>query len=149
MLTMLKNAILVILAATTILSLSSCSSPDTVGNSTDMKAVAGVEQTGSITFEPVDPRTASYDSELIKAIIEKWRESTPKPPRTGKVVVQFNLNRDGTISDIKTVMNNLGPMYGKACEQAIESVNLPPWPPEVVNVVKEASRKITFTFYYY
>ncbi|MGC3958815.1 MAG: hypothetical protein QM813_13020 [Verrucomicrobiota bacterium] len=69
--------------------------------------------------------------------------------RQGKVVVQFNLNYKGEITDIKVTENTVSEMLSLMCEKAIrDPAPFGEWTREMRLAVGEDSRRITFTFFY-
>ncbi len=74
----------------------------------------------------------AYDTALTNAITKKWekllsRRLLWKTP-AGKVIVQFHLNSDGSVSELKTPYNDVGAKLGRACEDAIkDSAPFGPW----------------------
>lgn len=94
-----------------------------------------------------------YDSAIVAAVEKNWHDmlSTKafKPNKTGKVVVRFQLNSDGTVSDIKILENQADALVGVACELAIKGcAPFDRWPLDMVRMVGQDYREITFTFYY-
>ena len=94
-----------------------------------------------------------YDSAIVEATEKRWYEILGKlkfkQDRHGKVVVQYHLHPDGTVSDIKTLKNNVGILLGYFCKCAIkECAPFAHWPPDMVRMVGRDYREITFTFYY-
>jgi hypothetical protein len=95
----------------------------------------------------------AYDDALVAAITQRWYDLLDSQQfaldRTGKVVLQFRLNYDGTVTDMKVAQNTVGDLLGYVCE---ESVNDPApfakWPSEMRFKLGD-SRDIQFTFYYY
>ena len=70
--------------------------------------------------------------------------------RTGKVMLQFHLNYDGTITDMSVLQNTVGDLLGYVCQKAIsDPAPFARWPTDMRQMVGENYREITFTFYYY
>ena len=95
-----------------------------------------------------------YDSALVQTVQNRWFDLLNSKPlwtdRKGKVVVQFHLHSDGTVSDLKILDNEVGDLHGYVCEKAIKSsAPFGPWPPDMVRMLNEDYRTITFTFNYY
>ena len=69
--------------------------------------------------------------------------------KTGKVVIDFKLHSDGTVSNLKITKNNENDFLTHVCVRAIqESAPFPKWPPEMV--IKIGNYKdVKFTFDYY
>jgi hypothetical protein len=96
----------------------------------------------------------AYDEAFIEAVQQHWYDLLDSQKfaqdRTGKVTVQFHLNYDGSITELKILDNNVGELLGYVCQEAIaEPAPFAAWPTEMRRMVGENFREITFTFYYY
>ena len=96
----------------------------------------------------------SYDNAIFHSIEQKWFDLLDSKQfrlnKTGKVVVRFHLNSDGTISDVKISENHVGELLGYACERAIKDcAPFGKWPPNMARIDEKDYREVTFTFYYY
>ena len=64
-----------------------------------------------------------YDERFVEAVTQNWYNLLYSQKfaldRTGKVVLQFRLNADGSISDMKVGENNVGPLLSYVCEKAV------------------------------
>jgi hypothetical protein len=94
-----------------------------------------------------------YDAALVEAITQRWYDLLDSQrfalDRTGKVVLQFRLNYDGTISDMKVAHNDVGDLLGYVCQEAInDPAPFAKWPADMRFKLGD-SRDIQFTFYYY
>ena len=95
-----------------------------------------------------------YDAEFVDAVTYRWYSLLDSQQfaldRTGRVRVQFHLNHDGSITDIKLLENTVGEVLGYVCQKAISDPQpYKPWTPEMRRLVGANYREITFTFYYY
>ncbi|MGH7950943.1 MAG: hypothetical protein ACREFE_03345 [Limisphaerales bacterium] len=95
-----------------------------------------------------------YDAALVEAVTQHWYDLLDSQrfamDRTGKVTLQFHLNYDGSISDVKVLENTVGDLLGYVCRDAItEPAPFAPWPEDMRRMVGKNYREITFTFYYY
>lgn len=95
----------------------------------------------------------SYDEAFIEAVQQRWYDLLDSGQfaldRTGKVVVRFRLNYDGTISDMRILQNTVGELLGHVCEDAIhDPAPYAAWTEDMRHTFG-LSREITFTFYYY
>jgi len=95
-----------------------------------------------------------YDSAVVEAIEKNWnkalKEHRFKTSSTGKVVVQFHLYPDGTVTDVKMMENHVTDQLGTICKTAVrESAPFAPWPSDMVKLVGRDYREINFTFNYY
>jgi outer membrane biosynthesis protein TonB len=95
----------------------------------------------------------AYDRAFIDAVSSRWYNLLDNLSydgyRQGKVVVQFNLNYKGEITDINVVEHTVSDMLALMCEKAVrDPAPFGEWSREMRLAVGEDSRRITFTFYY-
>jgi hypothetical protein len=95
-----------------------------------------------------------YDSKFIEAVTQRWYDLLDSRQfamdRSGKVTLQFHLNYDGSIVDMKVLGNTVGDVLGYVCQKAVtDPAPFAPWPGEMRRIIGENYREITFTFYYY
>ena len=70
-------------------------------------------------------------------------------PRTGKVVIEFRLNYDGRITDLKVTKTEVGEMLSLLCQEAIRKpAPFPRWPSDMWRAMGKNHREVMFTFYY-
>jgi hypothetical protein len=96
----------------------------------------------------------AYDAALVSAVTQRWYDLLDSQQfamdRNGKVMLQFHLNYDGTITDMKVVQNTVGELLSYVCEKAVsDPAPFAKWPSDMRQMVGENYREITFTFYYY
>ena len=64
-----------------------------------------------------------YDERFVEAVSQNWWNLLESQrfslDRTGKVVLIFRLNYDGTISNMRFAQNNVGDLLGYVCEKAV------------------------------
>ncbi len=120
-----------------------------------------MHQTGGaheVALEPsLDVRATpfgAYDEAFIDAVTERWYQLLDSQQfaldRTGKVMLSFHLNYDGTITDMVVLDNSVGELLGTLCQDAInDPAPYAPWPEDMRRMVGANYREITFTFYYY
>lgn len=64
-----------------------------------------------------------YDERFVEAVSQNWYNLLDSQKfsldRTGKVVLLFRLNDDGTISNMRFADNNVGDLLGYVCEKAV------------------------------
>jgi len=94
-----------------------------------------------------------YDAEFIAIVQQHWDDLLIKQnfarDRTGKVVVEFRLNFDGRISDMRVVENNVDDLLSYLCQRAIlDPAPFPKWPADMRRVIGADYRIVTFTFFY-
>ena len=94
-----------------------------------------------------------YDARFYEAVCQRWWDLLDSQQfardRTGKVALQFHLNYDGTISEMKVAQNDVGEVLGYVCQKAV----LDPAPferfPTDMRLKLGDHANIQFTFYYY
>jgi hypothetical protein len=95
-----------------------------------------------------------YDRAFIEAVQQRWSDLLDSQrfaqDRTGKVVVRFKLEYDGTVHDMEVLENTVGDLLGYVCQAAIsEAAPFGKWPDDMRRMIGANFREITFTFYYY
>ena len=95
----------------------------------------------------------AYDAAFIEAVSQRWYDLLDSMSydgyRTGRVVVQFNLNYDGRITEMKILENTVTETLALLCQKSVlDPSPFDKWPREMRLMVGEDYRKITFTFYY-
>jgi hypothetical protein len=119
-----------------------------------MKQEGGVRQRLEMTS--LDARATPfgrYDAEFIEVVQSRWYDLLDNLSydgyRRGKVVVQFHLNYDGRITDMKVVDNNVGELLGLLCQKAVlDPAPFEKWPGDMRRMADKDYREIRFTFYY-
>ena len=96
----------------------------------------------------------AYDAAFIEAVEQRWfallDNMSYNGYRRGKVLVQFHLNYNGSISDLKVVEENVGLELSLMCQKAISDPSpYDKWPREMRLMVDKDYREIQFVFYYY
>jgi hypothetical protein len=95
----------------------------------------------------------SYDAKIVYAVQERWykllEEQRFAGARTGKVVLQFHLNSDGTVSQMKLMENRVDLTLALICQSAIrDPAPFDAWPGDLRRLVGIDYREVMFTFYY-
>ena len=95
----------------------------------------------------------AYDAAFIEAVQQRWFDLLDNMSydgyRRGKVVVQFHLNFNGQIGDMKIIDENVGSALSLMCQKAIYDPSpYEKWPREMRLMVDKDYREIQFTFYY-
>lgn len=95
----------------------------------------------------------SYDAALIEAIQSRWYDLLDQISynnyRSGRVVVQFRLNYDGRITDMRIAETTVGDTLALLCQKAIlDPAPYEKWPQEMRQMADKDYRDISFTFYY-
>ena len=96
----------------------------------------------------------AYDRAIVEAISQRWYDLLDSQQfadsRTGKVTVDFHLNPDGSVTELKISGNSVGDLLGYVCQEAIQqAAPFAQWPSDMRRMVGANFREITFTFYYY
>lgn len=108
----------------------------------------------SASFDVKATPFGQYDSDFVDAVTYRWYSLLDSQQfaldRTGKVMLRFHLNYDGTITDMTVLENTVGDLLGYVCQKAInDPAPFKPWPEDMRRLVGANYREITFTFYYY
>jgi outer membrane biosynthesis protein TonB len=123
-----------------------------------MKEDGGVKRSHvSASLDAVGSPFGEYDERVVAAIQEHWYNLLDSQRFTqgtgGRVVVQFHLNRDGSISNMRVVQSDVGPILTDLCQAAItEPQPYGAWPDAMYRRIKTDSgldyREVNFTFFY-
>ena len=94
-----------------------------------------------------------YDAAFITAVESRWfallDQISYDSYRHGKVELEFHLNYDGRITDMKVVQTTVGEMLGLLCQKAVlDPAPYNRWPPDMRLMVDKDYREIRFTFFY-
>ncbi|HAM73513.1 MAG TPA: hypothetical protein DCM86_17915 [Verrucomicrobiales bacterium] len=118
-----------------------------------MKQDAGVRRAGKLSVDAKATPFGEYDAALIKAIQERWYyliDNSTLSPRSGKVVLEFNLLFDGRISDMKLTETEVGEALGYLCERAVTDPSpYPKWPLDMHRIIGGNVRPVKLTFFYF
>ena len=104
----------------------------------------------------LDVRASSfgaYDRAVIQAIEERWfqllEENAYTGERVGKVILDFKLKYDGSVSDMKVVETSVGEVLALLCLRAIKDPSVyEQWPSDMRLLYSSCFREVRFTFYY-
>jgi hypothetical protein len=119
-----------------------------------MKQDGGVRRHASIPSHDVKlTGFGEYDHALIEAITQRWYDLLDSQrfalDRSGKVVLQFRLHYDGTVTEMTVAQNDVGELLGYVCQEAVnDPAPFAKWPTDMRFKLGD-SRNIQFTFYYY
>ncbi len=119
-----------------------------------MKQDGGVARRANLSM--VDAKGTSfgaYDEAFIAAVSQRWYDLLDNIKydgyQPGKVVLQFHLNYDGRITEMKVAESTVGDMLSILCRKAVEDpAPFEKWPREMRLMVGRDMRPIQFTFYY-
>lgn len=95
----------------------------------------------------------AYAAKMVAAVQQHWYDLLDKHhyslERSGKVVLRFRLNQDGTITQMKVEDTNVGEFYTWLCQNAIQDPSpYDPWPRSVRLELGATYKEVTFTFFY-
>lgn len=95
----------------------------------------------------------NYDAAVIAAIQHRWysllENNEFARDRTGKVVLEFRLNHDGRITQMRVLENTVGEILSTICQRAVlDPSPFREWPAEMRRLVGNTYREVRFTFYY-
>jgi outer membrane biosynthesis protein TonB len=98
-----------------------------------------------------------YDELLIDAVTQHWYDLLDQnnfaDDRQGKVILQFHLHSDGSVTDLMLVGDTTddapGGLWAIVCEAAIEkTAPFAPWPIDMLHEIGSNFREVQFIFYY-
>ena len=95
---------------------------------------------------------SDYDRRFIEAVTQHWYDLLESQrftlDRTGKVVLRFRLNCDGSISDMRIADNSVGDLLGYVCQKAVmDNAPFERWPTNMRLELGDYC-DVQFTFYY-
>ena len=95
---------------------------------------------------------SDYDRRFIEAVSQHWYDLLESQrftlDRTGKVVLRFRLNCDGSISEMTIAENTVGDLLGYVCQKAVlDNAPFERWPSNMRLELGEYC-DVQFTFYY-
>jgi len=117
------------------------------------KLDAGAQQRPNASYDVKATGFGAYDRAFIDAVSSRWYDLLDSISydsyRSGRVVVQFNLNYDGRITEMKLLESTVTETLALLCQKAVlDPSPFDKWPREMRLMIGEDSRRITFTFYY-
>ncbi|MBI4662607.1 MAG: hypothetical protein HY735_27660 [Verrucomicrobia bacterium] len=95
----------------------------------------------------------TYDQLIIEAIQNRWfdllEERDFARNATGKVVLTFRLNSNGTVSHMDVSESTVNEILSIICQRAVQDPSpFPRWPNDMKRLVGADYRLVRFTFYY-
>lgn len=120
-----------------------------------MKQVGGVKR--RLEISAMDARATlfgAYQERLVAAIVQRWYDLLEERAYTmengGKVVVNFSVHYDGTISGVAIAGNTTGAeVLGYVCVKAIEDpAPYESWPSDMRHEIARGVFDVQFTFLY-
>lgn len=117
-----------------------------------MKQDGGVERRQQVSLDTKATPFGAYDNALVQAIANMWYHKLDErmyaSDYRGKVVIQFDLHFDGSVTGLGITENTAGPVPGLICETAVDEPRpYQPFSSEMRRVLGD-TRHIQFTFYY-
>jgi outer membrane biosynthesis protein TonB len=105
------------------------------------------------SLDAIGTKSGAYDAAIVEAIQQFWYNELDSQKfaldGTGKVRIEFKLNYDGTVTELKETENTVGFELGLVCQEAISGpAPFAKWTTEMRQEYGNF-RVITFTFYYY
>lgn len=118
-----------------------------------IKQDGGAAQRPSASLDVKATGFGAYDRAFIDAVSSRWYDLLDNMSydafRQGKVVVQFVLNYDGRITEMKVLESTVTETLSLLCQKAVlDPSPFDKWPREMRLMVGEDSRRIVFTFNY-
>lgn len=119
-----------------------------------MNQLGGVEQKGNAPSLNVKATGfGSYDRMFIMAVDNRWKQLLNEYQysfsHSGKVVIDFRLKYDGSISNVRVAESNVSAVLDQLCRRAIiDPSPYRPWPDDMRRVIGALFRDVRFTFHY-
>jgi len=136
-----------------------CASPDEPAYKPVVPHLAGSK---TIVLEPVrmprwstNSRFVDYDTAMVQQIEKRWHDLIEESGRSisannhGSVVVEFQLNSDGRVTDMRAAESDLDQRQVLLCMKAVlDGSPYLKWPVGAVEALGATRRPIKFTFHY-
>lgn len=95
----------------------------------------------------------AYDAAFIQAVQQHWYDlidaNSASEMRTGRVVLEFNLNYDGRITDMKVIDSDVNDLMIYMCQRAVlDPAPFEKWPSDMRRTIGSDVREVRFSFYY-
>lgn len=119
-----------------------------------MKQDGGVRHNRVLpSFDTKATPFGEYDARIISAIQQRWYDLLDNPifaaARTGKVTLEFRLNYDGRVTDMRVVECTVDEMLSLLCQRAItDPAPYERWPSDMRRLIGADYRVVQFTFFY-
>jgi outer membrane biosynthesis protein TonB len=130
--------------------------PATIGGKTRnddvrTKTDGDISDAGADAVQATATDYGRYVSNVRKAIKSRWNfylEAKAGLTSPGSVRVDFSIDRNGRISNVRSSENTANATYGTICENAVRESQLPPIPQSVIDEQLEERLDLTFRFYH-
>jgi hypothetical protein len=118
-----------------------------------MRQDGGVQQHAQLSaLDVAGTSFGEYDQELVEAIQSRWYgllDAQKLTQLTGRVVIEFHLHDDGTITDMSVQESTVDELLSALCQRAvIDPAPYKPWPSDMRRQIGMSFRDLRFTFYY-
>lgn len=118
-----------------------------------MKQSGGAQQRPAASYDVKATGFGAYDRAFIDAVSSRWYDLLDNLSydayRSGYVKLEFNLNYDGTITEMKVLETTVTETLTLMCRKAVgDPAPFDRWPREMRLMMDSDSRRITFTFFY-
>jgi outer membrane biosynthesis protein TonB len=117
-----------------------------------MRQDGGVKRPGVVSLDTKATPFGAYDAAVIAAIQRRWYdllEDSSAAPKSGKVVLEFRMHSDGSITDLKITEQDVGEIRALYCRKAVsDPAPFAPWPSDMRRLIGKEYRDVRFTFYY-
>jgi len=118
-----------------------------------MKQPGGAQQRPNTGYDVKATGFGAYDRAFIDAVSSRWYDLLDNMSydayRSGYVKLEFNLNYDGRITEMKVLETTVTETLTLLCQKGVlDPAPFDRWPREMRLMVGEDKRRITFTFYY-
>jgi outer membrane biosynthesis protein TonB len=105
------------------------------------------------SFDTKATAFGAYDAAFIEAVQQHWYDlidsQNASQLSAGRVVLEFNLNYDGRITDMKVIASDVNGLMTYLCEQAVlDPAPYEKWPSDMRRIIGSDRREVRFTFYY-
>jgi protein TonB len=119
-----------------------------------------VKQQGGVRRFSVEPSFdvrstpfGAYDAAIIAAIQKHWYDLIENREfsgsYSGKVVLEFRLNSDGSVTDMRVGETDVTEILALLCQRAVQDpAPFARWPADLRRLVGKEYRDVRFTFYY-
>ena len=105
------------------------------------------------SFDAKGSTFGEYDAAFIRAVSEAWHNLVDEKDfarnKIGKVVIDFHLNFNGTVSDVQIIENTVDMTLEIPCRRAItDPAPFAVWPSDMRRLIGADFREIRFSFFY-
>jgi hypothetical protein len=95
----------------------------------------------------------AYDAAIVAAVQQHWYDLLAERKFAGegmgKVVLEFHLNSNGKITEMKTTETEVGAVLAVICQRAVlDPSPYAEWPSDMMREIGRNYREVRFTFYY-